>query len=163
MSSHTLDLSGQRPANLLLNDPAVTRFSTSAKQGDDTEFSFGGREVRIALPSNARVQSRIVPTKVMRRDEGGAPMKDAAGEYLYDDGTEYRLVLVLSSVSGFVRSSLTPDERAMEDGAEGKPTYEAHTHTSTTVRRKGDEDWHYLEAGEIEVEFEIGELLRDRP
>lgn len=162
MSSHVLDLSGQRQIQATLNDPAVTRFWVPAKPGDDTEFSFGAREVRIALPPNAKVQRRVVTVQKPMRGEDGKLVQDDDGNYLTEDSTETRLVLVLGTgISGFVRASLTPDEREAAIVEAKPPIQEQHTHTTTTVKRRGDEEWHYLEAGEIETEFEIGSLLDD--
>lgn len=151
MSSHTIDLSGQRPVSMGLNDPAATKFWTTAKAGDDLTGSIGGvREVRIQLaPAGARIEKREFITR-RQRLEGGKAVRDDDGNYVFDETPYVGYVLVLpGSVSYFGRTS------NQEDAEEG--TYENTPHTSLTVRRQKES--HFTESGTLIEDYDIGELL----
>lgn len=164
MSSHVLDLSGQRSIQVTLNDPATTKAYVPAKQGDDTSLSFGGREIRVGLPTNARIQRRKYVRDETVMENGRAKRRPDAeikpGETVYETmPVEYEmLVLVVgSSLSGFIRSSLSEAEKQAA-AAEGRTLHEMHTHTSVLVRRQAD-DLHFLESGELIEELEVGPVL----
>ena len=156
MSSHSTDASGQRPLTTTINDPAATKTWMPGKPGDDVEFSFGnGREILIALHDGVRVQRRLVKKQVPVRVDGKLQYDGDNPNPITEEKEELRLVLAVGpSMSGFIRSSATPDMRG-EDG----PT-ELYTHTSLVIRRRSDDEWHYLEDGELIEEMTLGELMR---
>lgn len=146
MSSHVLDVSGARALTTRTNDPASTYASTPAKQGDDVQATLSGfRELRVALPGNARIQRR----RYVRKDvvyENGKPKPNPV-EVEYDE-----LVLVLSGGTFFGRTSIGSEDRAGD-----APTYEGHPHTNIVAKRWGDER-HFLESGELIEEYAMSEI-----
>lgn len=147
MSSHRLDVAGQRQLQVTMNDPAATIAWMPAKSGEDVEVSVGGREVRLLIPPNARIQRRRVP-KPTKNEETGA--WEEQGE------TQDRIVLVLpGAASIFVRAS----NALFADDDPAKPTYEQHPHSSVSARRH--KDAHYLEAGELVAEREFSDWNTD--
>lgn len=153
MSSHRLDVAGARQLQMTVNDPAATVAWMPAKAGEDVEVSVGGREVRLALPENARIQRRRVVVARPARGEDGKLKEKVDGEYEMEETTETRLVLVLTgSASLFVRAS----NALFADDDPAKPTYEQHPHSSVSARRFKEP--HYLEAGEIATEVEVSAI-----
>ena len=156
MSTHVLDVSGQRALTVTLNDPARTGAQTPAKAGDDVQATLSGfSELRLEVPPNARLQRRgYVRRKI--RHENGKPVKDpdsTTGEYLYDEEPYEALVLVLTSASLFGRTSHLPSENAPE-----APSYESTPHTMVVAKRWGETP-HALESGELLAETTVDELI----
>lgn len=155
MSTHVLDLSGQRALNLTINDPARTGASCSAKAGDDVGLMVGGaKEVRISLPPNVKIQRREYVTKTVMRDEKNNIMKDEDGETRYEEKPYESLVLVMAgSLTAFARCShIDPDEKQ----------YEGTPHTSLVAKKWGT-DLHFTESGKLLSEQDLSELLGSEP
>lgn len=155
MSTHNLDVSGQRALTVTVNDPARTAASTSAKAGDDVTATLSGfRELRVELPDNARIQRR----RYVRKDvvyENGKPKPAPEGSdqpYETVDVEYEKLVVVVASLTLFGRTSI----RLEETGEEGVPTYESTPHTNIVARK--NPDLHFLESGELVEETTLAEL-----
>ncbi len=159
MSTHRLDVSGSRPLTTTLNDPAVTIASTSAKAGDDVQVTLGGlREIRLAVLDTARIERRRYMRRTQRQENGKA-VKDAAGEFLYDEVPYEQLVLVLTgSASIFGRTSLDDAEKARieAEGPDGRIAYEGTPHTLVVAKRL---ERHFTESGELLESRELREFL----
>lgn len=149
MSSHTSDFSGQRPLQVTMNDPARTAYWTSAKAGDDVAVQLGGvREVRVQVaPAMVRVERRqFVSRKQVL--ENGRPVKDEAGDYVFEETPYEGWVLVLpGSINLFGRTSLL----------EGQEGYELTPHTTLSAKRW--KDLHFTESGKLVEESDLGTLL----
>lgn len=148
MSTHNLDLSGQRAVTATMNDPARTAVSTPSKQGDDVAITVSGcREIRVLIPPGARIERREYVTRAMVRDNNNVPVKKD-GEYVYEDKAEERYVLVVAGrIDAFGRTSV------QSDGDETEKVIEMYPHTSVVVRRLLDE--HFTESGKLIEEFEL--------
>lgn len=153
MSTHILDVSGARPLTTTLNDPAATRASTSAKAGDDVFVQVGGaRETRMVIPSGTKIQRRRYVSRKQMTDSDHRPVKDEAGEYVYEETPYEELVLVLTgSLVAFSRSSHLPIE------GEEQPSYEPTPHTTLSARRFPEP--HFTESGELLSEAILGEVV----
>lgn len=152
MSTHIMDVSGQRALSLTINDPARSAVSCNAKQGDDVTMMLGGaREVRLVVPPGARIERREYITRSMVR-ENNQPVKDKDGEYVYEETPYEQFVLVSpASVTMFGRvSKIDPDE----EGYEGTP------HTTVNVRKQGA-DLHFTESGKLLGDHPVEELFAD--
>lgn len=145
MSTHILDVSGARPFSSTVNDPAATRASVPAKQGDDVKALISGvREARLVMPAGARIERRRYVKKEVAY-ENGSVKKDADGETVYEENPYEELVLVVSgSVTVFGRTSTA------EGIGEGWP------HTHVEVKRWGDTP-HFTESGELLSELTVEE------
>ena len=152
MSTHLLDVSGQRPTTLVLNDPARSAATFNAKQGDDVRFQIGGaREVRIGLPPGAKLEVREYVSKTQKLKDGKA-VKDEQGEYVYDEKPYTSLFLVCQGVTVFARSSF------IEEPAEGETRYEPTPHSTLYVKRLGAE-LDFSESGRLLAEHDLAELV----
>jgi hypothetical protein len=150
MSSHTLDLSGQRQTQITLNDPATTRFWVPAKPDDDLRIIVGGvRELRIGInPETVRIERREFVRR-SQRIEHGKIVRDGDGEYVYDEKIEERYVLVLpGSAHMFGRASALGGD----DGATGLTP-----HSSITVKRNRDAD--LTESGTLLETYDLASLV----
>lgn len=160
MSSHVLDVSGARALTTTVNDPALTHVFMPAKAGDDVQVSLSSfRELRIELPANARIQRRrYVRNDIVYEHGKPKPNPDEAtrGEHAYETTeTEYdRIVLVVQSLSGFGRTSLTAEEKATAN-EEGRTVHESHPSTSIVAKRWTDK--HLLESGVLVEEITLDE------
>jgi hypothetical protein len=135
MSTHILDVSGQRALTATMNDPAATRANVPAKAGDDVALSVGGcRETRISLPANAKVQRRRYVTRSQKK-ENGKIVRDEAGEIVYDEKPYEQLYLVIpgGGITAFCRSS--------------------------NIEPPAEDELHFSESGELVEEIEFAELL----
>lgn len=155
MSTHVLDASGARPLTTTMNDPAATRASIPAKQGDDVKFTIGAaREITLRIPDSARLQVRRY--KVTTHKGIDPETKEPIVDERYDDA----LVLVFAGqVNLFARSSFRDEEaNAYAEEHDGNKPFEGTPHTTMWVKRNGDDlDW--SESGELLVEHQVGDLI----
>jgi hypothetical protein len=158
VSTHVLDVSGQRALTTTINDPARTAAQVNAKQGDDVRFQVGAaREVRIGFPAGAKVERRRYVSRSIKHDEKNRPVKDDQGEYVYEEKPYDSFYLVCQGVTVFARSSSITDA-AQADADEGKPTYEPTPHTTMFVKRLGAE-LDFSESGELLEEWTVENLV----
>lgn len=153
MSTHVLDVSGQRGLSVTMNDPARTGATVPAKAGDDVMVSVGNaRQVRFELPPNVRIERReyVAQKQVI---ENGKPKRDPDGGLVFEDVPQQRLVLVIdgSLNSLFARVSTLPVE------GEDPPTYENTPHTSMHVKKWTEP--HFTESGTLIEEIDVREKL----
>lgn len=154
MSTHNLDVSGARPLTITTNDPSRTAASTGAKSGDDvTALVSGCRELRFFLPPSMKIERRRYVRKVAVKDESGRPMKDDAGDFLYEDQPYEELVGVIAGASITVFGRTSTDPRI--DG-DTKP-FEGTPHTSVSVRRATE--LHSTESGELLEELDVRSVV----
>ncbi len=143
MSSYMIDVSGARPLTPTINDPAATKVWMPAKQGDDVSLSCSGRETRIAIGGNVRLQRRRYHRNNPKRDDQGQLIRDANGDLEYEQQPYEQYVLVLGGgFSGFVRGS------SLDGSSDLYPSMTA------SVRRYGEEA-HFLESGELLEEISL--------
>jgi hypothetical protein len=149
MSTHILDVSGARPLTSTLNDPAATRASVPAKQGDDVTFTIGGaKETRLVIPPGSRIQRRRYVRHQPKRADGEIVRE--GGEVVYEDVPYEEIVLVCNTgLTVFGRCSL------VEPPEEGETAYEGHPNTNVVAKRYGPE-LHFTESGELVDDVPVG-------